>query len=267
MKKVKWSVTGREIDDAPDDDFEEYDGEDPGRGVFHGRIKWARYTESSKGNPMIKVLVVLDGKASGRPELNGWPGFTQVMDMPTTIGQMKRFRAALGATARDFDSTMIDDDGTIVKMGRIKPTGMLVRFSTKVEEYPEGSGLFPAKVNNFLPPKAAPVEEPEDEDVEYEDAEDGVEYEDDGEEAEEEYEDDGEDGEYEEEEEAEEEPPPPPRRAAKKAAPAAKRAPAKAAPAAAPARKAAPAKKGAPVKKAAPVKRTRAAAYDEEPPF
>lgn len=190
VRKIKWSVSGRDIDEIPDDDFEVYDGPVPPKGVYQARIKSIRQVESSNGNEMLKVLLIVDGEASGKPKYDGAPVFDNVTVMESTMFKVKQFMTALGGTGRDFDLTAIDDDDNVVKFGRIRPVGMLVRFASKTEVY-EGDPS--AKVARYLPPK--------EEELEYDD-----------EEADEEVDDADED-----EDDEEEEAPPPPRKVAKKA--------------------------------------------------
>jgi hypothetical protein len=228
VKKVKWSVTGADLDNVEEDDFEPYDGPTPPKGVYQGRIKSAKVTESSAGNNMIKVLIIVDGKASGKPKYDGAPIWDNVVDTPQTAFRVARFLSGIQGTKRDWAATTVDEEGNIIKMGRIKVVGALVRFSTKLEEY---EGDHNAKIDRYLPPKD---EEPEDEE-EYDEDDEDVEDEED-EEAEDE----------EDDEEDEDDTPPPPRKAAKKTA------------------KAAPAKKAAATKRA-PARRSRN--DDDEPPF
>lgn len=241
VKKVRWAVTSADIDNVEEDDFEPYDGPTPPKGVYKARIKTAKLTESSNGNNMIRVLLIVDGKASGKPKYDGAPIWDNVVDTPQTAFRVKQFLAGIGATSKDWARTTSDDEGGNLKIGRIRPEGMLVRLSTKLEEY---EGDHNAKVDRYLPPKD---EEPEDEE-EYDEEEEDVEEEDDEEESDEEEEEDADD----EDDDADEEPAPAPRRAAKKAAPST------------PARKAAPAKKAAATKRA-PARRRRN--EDDEPPF
>lgn len=233
VKKVRWAVTSADIDNVEDDDFEPYDGPTPPRGVYKARIKSAKLTESSAGNNMIKVLLIIDGEASGKPKYDGAPIWDNVVDTPQTSFRVNRFLVGIGATSKDWARTTVDDEGGSLKIGRIRPEGMLVRLSTKLEEY---EGDHNAKVDRYLPPKDEEPEDEEDYDEDTEDEEEEVDEEDDEDEDEE---DDAED----------EEPAPAPRRASKKAAPARKAAP--------------PAKKAA--AKRAPARRRRD--EDDEPPF
>lgn len=257
-RKIKWSVTATDVDQAADNEFVPYDGPLPRKGVYVGTVRICRVAESSAGNSMIKIMAVVDGKASGpdKRQYDGAPLWGQAVDTPQTAFQIKSLMAAFGLRGRDFASAVADEDDNIVKFGRFVPVGASVRFAVKTEYY---NDELTAKIDRFLPPK---VEESADEDEEYDEDEDGdAEEYDDTEEAE--YEDEGDEeveDDTEEYEEEEEEPAPPPRRAA------AKKVAKKTAPSTPPRRaatKAAPAKKATPAKKA-PARRRPA---DEEPPF
>lgn len=259
-KKVKWGVTGREVDQVEDESFEPYDGPTPPRGVYVGKIKTIKKAESSNGNDMVRLLIIIDGKASGKPKYDGAPIFDNVPVTEQTMFRVKQLMLGLGGSGKNFDATVIDDDDNIVKFGTIRPKDMLIRFATKTELYGDETN---AKVARYLPPKEDEPEADDEDDSDYEDDadtdEDDGEYEDDDD-AEEEVDDDDADDDEDYEEEEEEEEPAPPRRAAKKA-PAKKAAPAKKSAAAAP-RKAA--KKAAPAKAAA---RRRRPTDEDEPPF
>jgi hypothetical protein len=239
VKKVRWAVKSADLDNVEEDDFEPYDGPTPPKGVYQARIKSAKLTESSNGNNMIKVLLIVDGKASGKPKYDGAPIWDNVVDTPQTAFRVKQFLKGIDATMKDWDRTTCDDEGGSLKIGRVRPEGLLVRISTKLEEY---EGDHNAKIDRYLPPKDEEPEEEYDEededdvaDVEYDEEEEG---------------DEEEEVDEDEDDDADEEPAPAPRRAAKKAAPPAT-----------PARKAAA--KKAPAKRASARRRND----DEEPPF
>jgi hypothetical protein len=262
-KKVKWGVSGKDVDQVEDDSFEPYDGPTPPRGVYVGKIKTIKKAESSNGNDMIKLLIIIDGKASGKPKYDGAPIFDNVPVTEQTMFRVKQLMLGLGGTGKNFDATVIDEDDNITKFGTIRPKDMLIRFATKTELYGEETN---AKVSRYMPPKE---DEPDDEDdSDYDEEDDSEEYDEDTDEDEDEDEDDEEvddeddeddDEEYEDEEEEEEKPAP--RRAAKKSAPAKKAAPAKKTAKPTPSKAA---KKAAPTKAAA---KRRRPTDDEEPPF
>lgn len=181
MPKAKWgSLTATDIESA-ESNFTPYDGEIPPRGVYRFKLKKATSKESSNGNPMVKLVLILDGSwKKAHKEFDGCPAFTQVMIMDSTAFQVRAFCDAIGVTARDFlNKTVLDDDDKVVKIGKVSLAegDLLVLASCKPGEY---EGTPKLEVQGLLPKPEEEPEEDEDEDEELEE-EDSEEEEDDDE--------------------------------------------------------------------------------------
>lgn len=230
-KKVRWGVSGKDVDELEDSSYEEYDGPTPPRGIYRGTIKSMKKAESSAGNDKIVVLIIIKEKGK-KAKYNGAPIFDHVPVTESAMFRVKQLMTGLGGTGKDFDATVVDDDNNITKMGRIRPVGMDVRIATKVEVYqpdPDEPGERTAKIARYLPPKDEEDEGDEEEyDEEAEEEEADEEEADDSDEADEDDDDEDEDGDDDEDDDDDadedddddddDDEPEPPRRPAKKAA-------------------------------------------------
>lgn len=167
MPKAKWgSLTATDIESA-ESNFVTYEGEIPPRGVYRFKLKSAKSTESSNGNPMVKLVLILDG--SWKPkhkEFDGCPAFTQVMIMDSTAFQVRAFCDAIGVTARDFlNKTVLDDDDKLVKIGKVSLADgdLLVTANCQPGEY---EGTPKLEIKGLLPKAEEEPEEEEESDEE-----------------------------------------------------------------------------------------------------
>lgn len=157
MPKMTW---GSEIDaDAIEnaETREQYAGEIPPSGVYRFKIRFMQKTVSSNKNPMLKVLLILDG--SWKPEhkqYDGCPVWEQIPVIPSTAFRVRELCDALNVTAKEFmDKTVGDDEGFVQKIGklRIADEDRLVMYKAKRDDDPE-YGLRLARPNKgagFLP--------------------------------------------------------------------------------------------------------------------
>lgn len=157
MPKVTW---GSELDaDAIEnaEQREQYAGEIPPSGIYRMKIRFMQKTLSSNKNPLLKVLLVLDG--SFKPEhkkYDGCPVWEQIPIMPSTAFRIRELCDALNVTAKEFmDKTVADDEGYITKIGklRIADEDRQVMYKAARDDDPEyGLRLArPKKGAGFLP--------------------------------------------------------------------------------------------------------------------
>jgi hypothetical protein len=179
MPKVKW---GGDIDaDAIEqaENNQGYNGPLPPSGVYRFSIKFMQRTMSSNNNPMVKILLLLDGKTDPlKPEherYHGCPVWEQIPVMKSTAFRIRELCDALNISAVDFmNKTIVDEDGNIQKIGSLKiaDQDLLVTYKARQENDPEyGERLArPKKGPGFLPFR----EDDEDDDKEDDgDADDG----------------------------------------------------------------------------------------------
>lgn len=156
MPKVKW---GGDIDAEAIENAENqgYAGPLPPSGVYRFKIKFMQKTISSKKNPMVKVLLVLDG--SWKPEhkkFDGCPVWEQIPVMASTAFRIRELCDALNITAADFmEKTLVDDEGFVQKIGKLKiaDQDLLVKYKAMQdnnEEYGERLSR-PKRGAGFLP--------------------------------------------------------------------------------------------------------------------
>lgn len=180
MPKVKW---GSDIDaDAIEsaENNQGYTGPLPPSGVYQFKIKFMQKTLSSKNNPMVKVLLLLNGEY--KPEhkkFDGCPVWEQIPVMASTAFRVRELCDALNISAADFmNKTLVDEDGNIQKIGALKiaDQDLLVMYKAQQEHSEEyGERLSrPKKGPGFLPFKEEDEDSDGDEDEDAdEDAEGG----------------------------------------------------------------------------------------------
>lgn len=175
MAKMRWGndIPWKTLNDAEyeeGEDFTEYDGEvPPANTLLRGVIKKVWATESSKGDPMLKVLFEASGNEDGRDEYNGCPVWDYVsFTLPQVKFKWQPFFDVIGFTLADLKNKCQagEDDsiGTqILQIGSVKFPAA-ARIKTKREKY---EGEWTAKVGRWLP--AEDVED-DDDDTEDDDA-------------------------------------------------------------------------------------------------
>jgi hypothetical protein len=172
MPKAKWgAITATDIESA-ESNYTTYEGEIPPRGVYRFKLKQVKATESSNNNPMLKVLLILDGSwKPAHKEFDGCPSWLNVVVMDSTAFQVRAFCDAIGVSAADFlKRTVLDDDDKVIKIGKVSLADgdLLVKANCKPGEY-EGN---PKLESSLLPLAEETEEEDEDEeDTEEEDEE------------------------------------------------------------------------------------------------
>lgn len=171
MAKMRWGndIDWRGLSDAEysEDDFVEYDGEIPPAGtILRGTIKKVWATESSNGDPMLKVLFEAEGNTGDRKEYNGLGIWDNVLfTMPQVKFKWQPFLDALLITLADLkNKTMAGDEtdrGTeLLRIGTVK-FPVAIRVKTEREKY---EGELRAKARRWLPV----AEESDDEDDDFE---------------------------------------------------------------------------------------------------
>src|SRR3954464_3491082 len=84
MPKMKWDgdIDWRGLNEAEysEDDFADYDGPlPPSNTILSGNVKKVWATESSNGDPMLKVLFEAAGNKGDRKMYDGWSGWENVL--------------------------------------------------------------------------------------------------------------------------------------------------------------------------------------------
>lgn len=173
MPKVAWGLGADEIEQVQSTGFTPYEGPLVPRGVYTFAIK-AKIAKSKNDNPMIKVLLILDGEASSekdetKKQYDGAPIWDNVVVMDKTAWKVKQFCEGLGVSSSDFaNRTIKNDDDEIVKIGNVKLENARVKVMTNVGK--DQNGQPRPEVQQYLPAdgdaKAVSDDEPEPDDDE-----------------------------------------------------------------------------------------------------
>jgi hypothetical protein len=146
--KVKWGVTGSQVDEIePDEGFEDYDGPIPPASVYRVNVKRVTYVKFKSDNMGLKLLLIINDPK--KKAYNGAPLFENIVDLPETAFKIRQWLDAVGGTGKDWDATVTDKDGIVTKMGRIKMDGLQIRVKTKMGKNEDGDRR--AEVARLLP--------------------------------------------------------------------------------------------------------------------
>lgn len=173
MPKLK-----RQTSQVEDSGFAVYDGDEPPRGVYRGKIKQCRLRESKNGNLYFNCLVELEGNEGAKKQYNGWPGWTMITltDKDANIRREKSFyRAVCGkedvdVVYNDLDKGSEEDRGKVTKIGGKSPIGVPVLLEVRTEMYEgqqrsRGDSILPAKAAEERADAGEPDEPEEDDDL------------------------------------------------------------------------------------------------------
>jgi hypothetical protein len=137
MPKIKWGVSGSDVDKVEVEDreeFEPYAGPLPPKNtILLCDIKWIRYTKFNTGNKGLAMLLIVNEDRANYKKFNGCPMWENIVDTPANDWKIRQFCDAIGATGKDWDNCVIDssDDHNVTKIGRIAMEGMTVEVRTK----------------------------------------------------------------------------------------------------------------------------------------
>src|SRR3982750_174854 len=120
MPKVRWGVTGSQIDEVEVEDrgqdFEPYDGPVPPKyTILDMDIERMEVTKSSNDNPMVKMLLICPGDGK-QAKYKGLPIWDQLVVVEQNDWKIRQFLDAIGAEGKDWDNTVTDADGNITKI-------------------------------------------------------------------------------------------------------------------------------------------------------
>ena len=159
MAKVKWGVTGEEVDNTdPGEAYEIYDGPVPPSGIYRLAVKSAEYTLFSTGSKGLKLLLIVDENRTDKKRYNGAPCWDNVIDLESTAFKIRQFVDAIGAEGKDWDNTVIDSNKMVTKFGRVKVEGLFIRAQLKRGQNQSGDPRL--EVNRYLPMSSGGDEEP-----------------------------------------------------------------------------------------------------------
>jgi hypothetical protein len=157
VPKVKWGVTGSEVDEVePGEEFEQYDGPVPPRAIYRVTVKRIEYVKFSTNSKGIKLLLIIDETRKEKKVYNGCPLWENIVDVPASAFKIRQFLDAIGATGADWDNTVIDKENMVTKIGRIAVDGLTLRVSTKTGTNQDGDKR--AEVARFLSKASASAE-------------------------------------------------------------------------------------------------------------
>lgn len=154
MPKIKWGgdLTGNDIETADDG----YKGKLPPAGLYRFKLRFAQSTKSSNDNPMLTLLLVLDGSADKKhAQYNEAPLWHRIVVIKKTAGQVRAFCDALNVDYEDFlKKTVVDDNGYVTKIGKleIKDQDLLIWIKVAHEKYEDEDRLKVAR-SGMLPYK------------------------------------------------------------------------------------------------------------------
>lgn len=158
MPKVKWGVSGSEVDEVePGEDFEQYDGPIPPRGIYRVSVKRIEYVKFSTNSKGLKLLLIIDENRKEKKIYNGCPLWENIVDTEANAWKIRQWLDAIGATGKDWDGTVIDNENMVTKFGRIAVDGLMLRVGTKTGTNQDGDKR--AEVARFLSKSSAKEED------------------------------------------------------------------------------------------------------------
>lgn len=145
MPKITWeappddeAITADDIDNAPEDEYQEYAGDLPPGGVYRFKLRRMKPKTSSTNKQGINLGLNLDG--SWKPQhakYDGCPMWDTIWMTKASAGFAKAFAAALGVTGAALVTGVVtDNDGVITKIGNKKITeGMTFVIAVRRGDY------------------------------------------------------------------------------------------------------------------------------------
>jgi hypothetical protein len=167
MPKVKWGVTGSEVDELEPDEGNFYDGPLPPRGVYRVKLQSAEYVKFASNNKGLKLFMTIDENRKDKKVYNGAPLWENLVDTEASAFKIRQFLDAIGATGKDWDGTVIDSDNKVTKFGRITVDGLYLRVATKTGTNQDGDKR--AEVARFLSKKSEEAQDAADEEADSDD--------------------------------------------------------------------------------------------------
>jgi len=158
VPKVKWgNFKEDDVINAADTGGDMYEGELPPAGVYVFNAKIVQKVDASTGNPMLKILWLIDGKKSpgeNSKKYNGAPFWDNTVVVEQNMWKVKQLCAGLGITAKDFLSGMVvDEDGKVTKIGPlIVEKGIQIKAAVKRK--PDKDGNLQLDFGRYLPIKS-----------------------------------------------------------------------------------------------------------------
>lgn len=111
--------------------FEAYGGPTPPAGVYRVVVGQWKYNEANRnGDPYYTVRLRL-AHAEGEPK-SRFNGYSRTTNLTLTDQQRpynKQFIEAVGLSAKAFHSPVVEDDGSVSKLGNTDPTSLRLRVS------------------------------------------------------------------------------------------------------------------------------------------
>lgn len=159
MAKIKYDVSDVE-------EFANYAGPTPKRGVYDARVQSAEFGESSGGNPMFTVVVAIDSKKKEHKQYKGCPLWQYVTIGDLSEDWQKRNLKGLLKAFGQPEKGALDPEAFCKKID-----GKPVRVIVKNELY---NDEMTAKANGLLP-VAVESDDDDDEDEDEDDEVDGTE--------------------------------------------------------------------------------------------
>jgi hypothetical protein len=156
MPKVTWDgdVSADDVESAKDGG-DLYEGPIPPSGAYTFVIKTMTRATSSKDNPMVSFMLLLDDPRKDiQKKYKGCPLFSQVVIVKQNDWRIKEFCKALGISAQDFFNRCVaDEKDAILKFGtvKIKDANLHVRVLAKKELRQNSEDEYRLDVKNFLP--------------------------------------------------------------------------------------------------------------------
>lgn len=156
MGKMKWSVSGSEVDETEDSgEFTPYEGPDLKPGVYPVVMETLATKEFSSGNEGFEMrLRVKAPKGHPKAAYDGAPIWDRFPVIDSMMWKSKQFLVALGGSGKDLDNTVQDNDRKVTRLGRIgNPIGKEFRVSLRSESYTndDNERLTSIKVARFMP--------------------------------------------------------------------------------------------------------------------
>ena len=104
---LEFDADDLDTDDWTEGGFEEYEGDDPPKGVkLLGRVTKIWKTESGNGDVMFKSIFVAEGNTGKLAQYNGWTGWDNITFVRTAAFRYQPFLMAFDLTVKDIKNKM-----------------------------------------------------------------------------------------------------------------------------------------------------------------
>jgi hypothetical protein len=157
VPKATWGggLTAQDVDNVDTSRrFTPYDGPRPQDGVYLFTVKRMQKAKSQNGNDQVRMLMELKPRRAEEQAYAGCPVWDFIPVMKSTDFRVRDLCDALGVTSQDFlGNSIVNEDGMIVKVGKLSVIGAEVRAS--IQYAPDRNGVMRLNVSSLIPKESA----------------------------------------------------------------------------------------------------------------